>query len=407
MKGRLSFFGLLQCCLFFHVTGFRSRLGAKRGGAPLELVETVCPDPTLPRGDSLFPPINQDLPPLIMHVKADVAYSTIVEFITKETLLPLSLVIELIEFGSVYLQKAGQNKLRRLVTKNAGTVAKGSYARVHVNPRRYPDVHKVSSWEERIRVIGKYIVLDKPSGAMPHIPTVDNNVENVMSSVSKALRNLPSSLLYPVGRLDACTSGVCLFATDQDSARRANDAIQSRTVRKFYSVLCYEPSSCTTTFPKGVVQHLFRKKALSHPNAKPTLLRSITPPLEENESDLWQVAQLSILDSSRPFLLKLDESETMVREVSVELGTGLTHQIRLQMAALGYPVVNDSRYVPVKGLLDAGPNTPWGDGSTMVGREPRIKTGLHCAQLIYPGTVFAQHEDEVLTASDPWWQGKE
>lgn len=388
------------------VQNFFTAINPPRAAAPLRLVETVCPDSTLPRGDSLFP-INQDLPPLIMHVKADVAYSTIVEFITKETMLPLSLVIELIEFGSVYFQNAGQTKLRRLVAENAGKVAKGSYARVHVNPRRYPDVSSIS-WKERIRVIGKYIVLDKPSGAMPHMPTVDNSVENVMSSVSKAL-NLQASSLYPVGRLDACTSGLCIFATDKDSARRANDAIQSRTVRKFYSVLCYEPSSPTSSsFPKaGVVQHLFRKKTLSHPNAKPTLLRSVTPPPEEDEADLWQLAQLSILDSSRPFLLNLNSEKTMVREVSVELGTGLTHQIRLQMAALGYPVINDSRYFPVLGLLDQGPNTPQRDGSAMFGREPRIKTGLHCAQLIYPGSVFAQHEDEVLTAQSPWWREKE
>jgi len=45
-------------------------------------------------------------------------------------------------------------------------------------------------------------------------------------------------------------------------------------------------------------------------------------------------------------------SEITFFEVEVKLLTGRTHQIRLQLSAEGAPLVGDSRYEPVAGLLD-------------------------------------------------------
>lgn len=71
------------------------------------------------------------------------------------------------------------------------------------------------------------------------------------------------------------------------------------------------------------------------------------------------------------------------------------------MAALNYPLYGDTRYIPVRGLLDCE-DEPRIDA---FGPEPKSRVGLHCHQLTIPGhTLSSQGEAPiVLRASAPWW----
>jgi 23S rRNA-/tRNA-specific pseudouridylate synthase len=73
-----------------------------------------------------------------------------------------------------------------------------------------------------------------------------------------------------------------------------------------------------------------------------------------------------------------------VTEVEVELLTGRTHQIRGQMAALGFPLVGDSTY----------------GGDVMIRHEHKI--ALHCSQITFPKPVLVDEppSDRNKTPSD-------
>ena len=410
----------------------------------LQAVECVCPDETCPYQPSLFP-VRSDLPPLIMHLTADARYPSLEAFLTTESRLPLPFLLELVAFGAVYVKLSARSKrAERLLpgTRLDLAVQRGSYARVHVNPRRYPNFYELGEggWVARVATghecADEIVVVDKPPGVVPTVPTVDNAVENVVTAVTLAVAaSVPGAspastststsyaappLLFATGRLDACTSGVVCFARSADAAKRINDCLKTRAVRKVYRALCLadprDPSA--RNLAAGTVRHLFRRKSKAHDNAKPTLLRSFDasllpdPGAPASEQDLtWQLAELRII-RSRPVVMlppeasgELGNARAPLRlvEVDIELITGRTHQIRLQMAALNCPLYGDSRYAPVRGLLDDDLDTSPSRGE--FGPEPKERVGLHCSALTLPGGTLPGQSDAPLElrASEPWW----
>jgi len=400
---------LLVALLVVEVAGFQRgfwrTLAASSGCSRLYAVEISGPDPSKRRIVSLFP-IGDELPPLIYHVKADKACTRpTIEFLVQETELPERLVRDLIDFGAVYLQPRPEDKLRRMQAKDVNRkVTHGAYARVHVNPRRYPDYWSVSTeeWKRRCRRVGSdLLLLDKPPGSITLVPTVDNARENGLCGVEQAVA--AGTTLLPCGRLDAGTSGLCLVAETSQAAKRVNLALQSGAILKEYIALCHDSSA---VLPTGLLEHRFRKKTISHPNAKPTLLRASNSTTTADDGSEWQPAQLVVLSSRRLVLSQNQTSSIPAREVNIKLITGRTHQIRLQLAALGFPLVGDTRYIPVAGLLD---DSTRGDGSGLFGPDPRSRVGLHCSSLTVPASVLsgiAGGEEELvqLKAEEPWWR---
>eukprot|EP00884_Botryococcus_braunii_P011918 jgi/Botrbrau1/20727/Bobra.0058s0055.2 len=88
-------------------------------------------------------------------------------------------------------------------------------------------------------------------------------------------------------------------------------------------------------------------------------------------------------------------------EVTVQLMTGRTHQIRAQLSAIGAPIIGDQMYEPLVGALvpEEGP----GDADVVAGvRAAKIvenPLGLHAARLSWRGHVW--------TATPPWQDPQE
>jgi 23S rRNA pseudouridine1911/1915/1917 synthase len=166
---------------------------------------------------------------------------------------------------------------------------------------------------------GALVVFDKPAG-MPAQPTRTTDRGTAMEYVSGYLarRGARPDFLAPAHRLDAPTSGLlCLALT-----RQAASALQGQFSR-------HEPKRLYLAVVAGAVG--FEEAALSH-----------RLELDRGRS-FARVVEGGRGREARTLLRRLEaKGDRSLLIASPE--TGLTHQIRVQLAAAGHPILGDSRY---------------------------------------------------------------
>lgn len=362
--------------------------------------EIYCPDASLPRVASLHEaPINTQLPPYIIHIQTNETFATIATAIQVESQFSPEYIQELLEFGAVYIQTTKKPERYHPLTSKLKRIVPNTYIRVHVNPRRYPDVYKYNNYKEFILFdCPDYIVISKPTGSIPTSATVDNQKENILEIYTSLLK---AKELFVVGRLDACTSGCLIMAKTSSMASKLNEQLRERSVRKVYRALCH--GCCETPPPLGLIQHGFRRVNKQHASGKPSLLSGAPPvnhelPAPQHGTE-WQLAELVILET-KLINVMIEGGMKEFWECGIELLTGRTHQIRLQLSALGYPLVGDTRYIPVAGMVDED----HGDGADLFGQEPKTEIGLNCESLTFPAGALSAEGPVTFISQQPWWR---
>lgn len=124
--------------------------------------------------------------------------------------------------------------------------------------------------------------------------------------------------LFPVHRLDANTEGLVVFARTEAMRDRLIDAFYRHETQKIYhAIVAGRPKDGTYT-------HYAKK------DADAALMRLC----KENDPDALRMElAVSVRETKGPLSL-----------VEIRLFTGRTHQIRVQLAALGCPVLGDDKY---------------------------------------------------------------
>ena len=141
-----------------------------------------------------------------------------------------------------------------------------------------------------------------------------------MDEVKKYLKekyNKPGNVfLGLVHRLDRPVSGIILFAKTSKGAARLSEQFRNRTVKKIYHAVV-----------KGKIKPL--SGALVHHLQKNEI---------ENKSEVVKEGDLAEL------CYKTLKSGRKYSLLKIELKTGRFHQIRVQLAVTGYPIVGDAKY---------------------------------------------------------------
>lgn len=156
-----------------------------------------------------------------------------------------------------------------------------------------------------------FVVVDKPSGLLS-IP--DREGDEV--SLKRILKDKYGEI-YTVHRLDKDTSGLIIFAKNEETHKYLSQSFEERSVEKFYQGIV-----------KGALHE--KEKTIDAPIAQNTVKKT---QMIVHKRGKASVTDYRLLEEFRKYSL-----------VEFRIYTGRTHQIRVHMQYIGHPIVCDDLY---------------------------------------------------------------
>ena len=191
------------------------------------------------------------------------------------------------------------------------------------------------------------IVINKPAGLIVH-PGAGNPTGTMANAL---LHHLPEILAVPrvgiVHRLDKDTTGLLVVAKDLKSHTHLVEQLQRRMVSRKYIALVYGELISGGTVDEPIGRHSVDRKRMA---VKPSMGRPA-------------ITHYRIRKKFNGFTL-----------LDVKLETGRTHQIRVHMAHIKFPIVGDRVYGR---KMNAGKN------STLLKLSNFSRQALHAAELSF------------------------
>ncbi|MBO9633550.1 MAG: RluA family pseudouridine synthase [Chitinophagaceae bacterium] len=194
-----------------------------------------------------------------------------------------------------------------------------------------------------------FIAINKPAGLLS-IP----DREGKEPSLKQILREKYGNI-FVVHRLDRDTSGVIIFAKNEEAHQFLSIAFEDRTVEKFYQGIV----TGTLPYPEGTIDQ----------------------PIAENmakrgEMLIHKRGKQSITD------YKVEEAFGKFSLVRFQIHTGRTHQIRVHMQFLGHPLICDELYGDGKPVLISSLKKDYKLSKNELEEKPIVsRIALHAAEL--------------------------
>ncbi|MGZ9786652.1 RluA family pseudouridine synthase [Staphylococcus pseudintermedius] len=173
-------------------------------------------------------------------------------------------------------------------------------------------------------------IVYKPKGMVVH-PSPGHYTGTLVNGLMYQIKNLSgiNGEIRPgiVHRIDKDTSGLLMVAKNDVAHRSLVEQLMAKTVKRKYIALVH-----------GRIPHEFG---------------TIDAPIGRNKNDRQSMA---VVDDGKEAVTHFNVIETFKNYtlVECELETGRTHQIRVHMKYIGYPLVGDPKYGPKKTLEIGG-----------------------------------------------------
>ncbi|MDE9914559.1 RluA family pseudouridine synthase [Staphylococcus pseudintermedius] len=173
-------------------------------------------------------------------------------------------------------------------------------------------------------------IVYKPKGMVVH-PSPGHYTGTLVNGLMYQIKNLSgiNGEIRPgiVHRIDKDTSGLLMVAKNDVVHRSLVEQLMAKTVKRKYIALVH-----------GHIPHEFG---------------TIDAPIGRNKNDRQSMA---VVDDGKEAVTHFNVIETFKNYtlVECELETGRTHQIRVHMKYIGYPLVGDPKYGPKKTLEIGG-----------------------------------------------------
>ena len=224
--------------------------------------------------------------------------------------------------------RAGRVRLNGVAPKQATPVAAGDVLEFAIQERLKLDAKPEDIALDIVFEDDVLLVVDKPAGMVTH-PAHGARDGTLVNALLAHAQNLPGDPLRPglVHRLDRDTSGLLVVAKTEAALAALGKSMMRRQIGRTYLGLVQG----IPTHPKGTIDGALGRDP--HNRLKHAIRADGKP----------AVTHYEVRERFR------DSVECMF-----VLETGRTHQIRVHMMALGYPIFND----PVYGKIDARVDLP-------------------------------------------------
>lgn len=236
--------------------------------------------------------------------------------------------------------KLSRSKIQKLIKNNNvivdGKVVSANFIvkdgmEINVDLDKKEESYEIEPLDIDINIVYEddYIVIvDKPRGLVVH-PAVGHKNDTLVNALIKKCK-LSSDEVRPgiVHRIDKDTSGLLIVAKDEIVHEKLVNMIKNKEVVRKYIALVH-----------GVINHD---------------TGTIDAPIGRDITDRKKMAVTDINAKDAITHFRVLEKLNNATLIECQLETGRTHQIRVHMKYIGYPIVNDPVYGHKKTINDCG-----------------------------------------------------
>ena len=213
-----------------------------------------------------------------------------------------------------------------------------------------------------------FVVLNKPAGML----SIPDRTQSEPSLKDMLIEKYGS--IFTIHRLDKETSGIIMFAKDEETHKYFSKQFEERTVEKFYLGLVHgSMPGKTGSIDAPIMEHpVFKGQMVINRKGKPSLT---------DYEEVMELGKYSL--------------------VKFKIHTGRTHQIRVHAKHLGHPLVCDPLYGDGKPVLLSSIKKKFKLSKHDEEERPMLdRTALHSSELKFKDAAGKEYQLEAPLPKD-------